>query len=525
MWHSIHFYLLFLVNVQLSAAAKIPFHVRYTKLNSLVRRGNDSIPVANTLNAEYISNITLGGRTIPVLLDTGSSDLWVTGDVPGTKDLGQPEKLVYAVGTATGNISTSDFALGMYTVKDQAYLRVQDTSTFSMDIQSQGFLGLMGLGPNTGSKISDKIADATGDSVLNRIFSANNFTSNYITMLLNRQNDPNQQWTGQMTVSEVLPQYGNITSMRNLTVDKVHRLTNADQHWQMLTDSNGVIGPDGNSILVDSFVPSAPTNQLVAVIDSGYTLPQVPRTMSDAIYGRVPGAAYDTTNGYWTVPCDSLVNLTFIFGGVEIFVHPLDVVMSEFNYKDANGNTQCVGSFQPITSAFSLLGEYDIILGMAFLRNTYTYIDFGNFVKGKSSYDPFVRLLPITDRGAAHADFVKVRMNGIDVSGDAAHALLPPSQGKTSPESAQEKKQHYEARVLSHWPYIFLGCLVLVLSLVGCCIWRCCRRRRANRETQLNKELGLREAGDKNSAYWPIQDPYAATVPVGMQRIDHSRHQ
>jgi hypothetical protein len=75
MWHSIHFYLLFLVNVQLSAAAKIPFHVRYTKLNSLVRRGNDSIPVANTLNAEYISNITLGGRTIPVLLDTGTANL------------------------------------------------------------------------------------------------------------------------------------------------------------------------------------------------------------------------------------------------------------------------------------------------------------------------------------------------------------------------------------------------------------------------------------------------------------------
>lgn len=32
---------------------------------------NGTIPVLNTLNSEYISNITLGGRTIPVLLDTG----------------------------------------------------------------------------------------------------------------------------------------------------------------------------------------------------------------------------------------------------------------------------------------------------------------------------------------------------------------------------------------------------------------------------------------------------------------------
>jgi Eukaryotic aspartyl protease len=213
-----------------------------------------------------------------------------------------------------------------------------------MDILAQGFAGLMGLGPNTGSKIRSKIDDATGDSVLYRIFSANNFDSNYITLLLDRRNDPAQNLTGQFTISEVLPQYANISSMRNLNVEKVHKLTNADQHWQIFTDANGVVGPDGQPINADSFVPSAPKKQLVAVIDSGYTLPQVPRSMSDAIYGRVPGAVYDTMNGYWTVPCDSLVNLTFIFGGVEVFIHPLDVVMSEFGYKDANGNIACIGS-------------------------------------------------------------------------------------------------------------------------------------------------------------------------------------
>ena len=116
---------------------------------------------------------------------------------------------------------------------------------------------------------------------------------------------------------------------------------------------SGVIGPDGQPIQVKSFVPSAPDNELVVVIDSGYTLPQVPRSMSDAIYGRVPGAVYDVTRGYWTVPCDSLVNLTFRFGGVEIPIHPLDVVMSEFSYKDANGNPACVGSVS-VTAAYQI---------------------------------------------------------------------------------------------------------------------------------------------------------------------------
>lgn len=107
-----------------------------------------------------------------------------------------------------------------------------DTSTFSVDIRAAGFAGLIGLGPNTGSKIRDEIDDASGDSVLNRLFTANQFESNYITMLLNRYNDPMQQdFTGQMTISEILPQYQNITSMPKLNVDKVHRLTDADQHW------------------------------------------------------------------------------------------------------------------------------------------------------------------------------------------------------------------------------------------------------------------------------------------------------
>jgi hypothetical protein len=45
-----------------------------------------------------------------------------------------------------------------------------------------------------------------------------------------------------------------------------------DQHWQALTDNDGIIGPDGNSIRVKSIVPNAPKGQFVAVIDSGYVL-------------------------------------------------------------------------------------------------------------------------------------------------------------------------------------------------------------------------------------------------------------
>jgi len=378
-----------------------------------------------------------------------------------------------------------------------------------MNIEAQGFSGLIGLGPNSGSKIWDEIDETSGYSVLNRIFVENNVSSPYITFYLDRANGTVVSNTGLMTIDEVLPQYSNITSHTKLMVDKVHRLTDADQHWQVLTDVNGITGPDGNAIALDSFVPSAPDGQLVAVLDTGFTLTQVPRYVSDAIYGRIPGAVFNEKNQFWTVPCDSLINVSFKFGGVEIPIHPLDTVMSEFNYKDANGKTACVGSFQPITSAFSLLGEYDIVLGMSFLRNTYTYIDFGNFVKGGTfDHDPFAYIMPITNKGKAHDIFVNTRMGGVDVSGDSAHALLPADQGQKSPIPDSEKKKEIQAKILSRWPYIFLGCLVFLLLLVGFGIWKCCKRRRQRREKKMAAKLGLGGKPQGNRTYLELQDSH-----------------
>ena len=250
---------------------------------------------------------------------------------------------------------------------------VKDTSSFSLDIKSQGFEGLIGLGPNTGSTIRDDLdkGDA-GDSVLSRIFSQNTTTQNYLTLLLDRKGDSSDPFTGQLSISEIVPGFESITTMPKLDVDKVHRLTDADQHWQTFTDVNGVTGPDGQPILIDSIVPKADDGELVVVFDSGFTLPQVPRKLSDAIYGRVQGAVYDETHGYWTVPCDQLINLSFKFGGIEYPIHPLDVVSSDFNILDKNGNPVCVGTVSIIFFAifFSNQRCFDVRLSCLLTAHT-----------------------------------------------------------------------------------------------------------------------------------------------------------
>ena len=79
------------------------------------------------------------------------------------------------------------------------------------------------------------------------------------------------------------------------------------------------------------------------------------------------------------------------------------------------------------------------------MRNVYTLLDYGNFLKNTKNDrgDPFVQLLPLTDAQQAHQEFVESRLNGVDTSGDAAHALLPVEQMLHSPISDEEKKKRY----------------------------------------------------------------------------------
>lgn len=200
---------------------------------------------------------------------------------------------VLTVHALLGDINFAPLVFDNYTVPDQAFRKhcqsfspsnfadfhpvlVTNTSSFSTNIVSQGYQGLVGLGPNSASVIRKTIDDDTGDNMIDRIFVQNTTSQNYLTFLLDRKGDPGDPFTGQITISELVSGFQNITQQPKLSVLKVSDLTDADQHWQVYTDKDdGIIGPDGQAIQIDSIVPKAPSGQLVAVFDSGYTLPQV----------------------------------------------------------------------------------------------------------------------------------------------------------------------------------------------------------------------------------------------------------
>ena len=142
-------------------------------------------------------------------------------------------------------------------------------------------LGLVGLGPRYGSEVlaAMNATSSAGDPPMDRIFALNTAIPNYITVLLSRPNDTAETYTGEMTISEILPEFQNITSQPNVSVSVLQSSISPDQHFSILLDSNGIIGPDGNAIKITSNATYAPTHdnsQLQVIFDTGFSLPQLP---------------------------------------------------------------------------------------------------------------------------------------------------------------------------------------------------------------------------------------------------------
>lgn len=87
MWPFVPFCLSFLIDVHLAHAGRVPFQVRYPQPHALSQRAvNSTVPITNTFNAEYISTITLGTGSFPVLLDTGKSKMLLMAGSRGAEN-------------------------------------------------------------------------------------------------------------------------------------------------------------------------------------------------------------------------------------------------------------------------------------------------------------------------------------------------------------------------------------------------------------------------------------------------------
>ncbi|KAL1743093.1 aspartic peptidase domain-containing protein [Schizophyllum fasciatum] len=494
------------------------FHVRMEGRTrapspSLARRGNlaGSSPLKNSADISYYTNVTLGGQDFEVLIDTGSSDLWVAGTVKNAKDTGKKSGVTYAVGAVEGPIKTAALEFSGFKIPDQAYIEV------TPDKKNPEDKGLIGLGPNSGSNVYVELGSDKGMAVLDSIFTQNTSTPNYITVLLGRLDDPTDTFPGDLTVGSTLDNYTDVEKQPKLDVTEVPVREEGDQHFQVLIDEGGIIGPDGKSIKVSTEVDETKNKkQATAVIDTGFSLSQVPRNVADAIYGRFSGAEYVNVSGVgatWIVPCTTEVNLTIKFSGQEYPIHPMDTTLDPdtlgiTGVQNSQGEDCCIGTFQPISFETGDSPNYDMILGMSFLRNVYALFNYGDFLvdqKNKKA-DPYIQFLSITDKSEAHSDFVNVRLQGDANAGDNTLSAQPASSGDDTRHTSPAKK-----------PYIIALAAVigtLALGLLAYAIMLCVRRRHGTkgRYVPLAPQGGLRPPPPYQEAY-PSQ-PVQAYDPV-----------
>lgn len=424
----------------------------------------------------YIANITVGGNSYPVQLDTGSSDLWVKGPstpLPNSNQTSQTYNLTYGIGWAYGHVSYASAEFAGISVPQQAFL---DTSSAQNPALTYGAMGIAGLGMTALSTIDALVNmtnSSTGRSLLYNLFMDNPQDPNFIAFSLERSSDQNDTADGTFSVGEYDPKY---QSIANTTAVPTFPVT-SPKRWSVLVDSI-VVG--SKQVPVTTSVASAPANKAVALLDSGTSLSYAPTDVCQAIYGGVKGAKFDSSSGQWIVPCDAEIDMALQINNQLYPLHPLDVTPISLT-----DSSTCAGSFLPQAVSVGQ-GEFDLLIGDNFLRSVYTIYNFGDFDSSGQMGNPYIRLLSLVDPTQASVDFHNMR--GGAPNPNITYNASNSTDGSTTVSLSDDVAQVLD-KIGKFFPAMlavmgFNALILLVLVIVGVVILCNKRRPKVSRKTR-----------------------------------------
>jgi len=242
----------------------------------------------------------------------------------------------------------------------------------------------------------NKTGSSSGRTLLFNAFSDNPSEPNFISFVLQRSSDPNDDVEGSFTIGETDPQY---TAIQNSPAIPTFPETFPNR-WNILVDSY-LVG--SQTFSVSTSVSGAPSNKAVVMLDTGTSYSYVSADIAQNIYGNVPGAQFSSALQQWVVPCTAEIDMAIQIAGQVYPLHPLDVVVPSFNTPG-----QCLGSFIPQPVSVNG-GQFDWLIGVNMLRSVYGMYDFGDFDSSGKMGNPYVKLLSIVDPNQASQEFHSVR--------------------------------------------------------------------------------------------------------------------
>jgi len=174
----------------------------------------------------------------------------------------------------------------------------------------------------------------------------------------------------------------------------------SDMQW--VTAASGIVvngtSYSGNSqYLQDS--------QISVLLDSGTSLGTASKTYVDALYSNIPGAQWVDEVSSYVFACESVLDVSVVFGQETIFIHPIDLATPVEIMAD--GTAFCAGSFRVNDGS-----GVDFILGDSFLRNAYSLFFFGEWTNSGTG-TPYMQVLSITDPNQAFSEFASLNTQRI----------------------------------------------------------------------------------------------------------------
>ncbi|KAI0072626.1 acid protease [Panus rudis PR-1116 ss-1] len=354
--------------------------------------GADPFGFVNLVDSLYGGIVQVSGESFLVQLDTGSSDIWLDtskSNISRFVDTGVNATLRYVdLTVAAGSIVTSDFTFGNFTIANQAWINAPGANATKGITQ-----GILGLGPPSLAAIPQHLKDgnstADGSTFLDRLFSEKPDEPNFMTFRLSR-NGFGVIDGGEFTIGDILTNHSAITSTPRLLVQSPDR-------WATYMDALIINGKKYTNTTVQDKNLQLPW---LSIVDTGASPITAPVSIVDAMFGHLPGAQKGP-DGIYSLPCDSKVNITVVFGENEFPIHPVDLLVP-VNVTD-EGEFICQGRATTLTVTPEQAGG-TFLLGDVFQRNIYALYDFGSWATVGDT-PPFMQFLSLTDRDQAWAEF------------------------------------------------------------------------------------------------------------------------
>ncbi|KAI9052407.1 hypothetical protein LZ554_003755 [Drepanopeziza brunnea f. sp. 'monogermtubi'] len=333
------------------------------KETSVHEDGSDhTVPVSNFLNAQYFSEITIGTppQTFKVVLDTGSSNLWVPSSECGSiacylhtkydasssstyKKNGTAFEIRYGSGSLSGYTSEDTMSIGDLKIKNQIF--AEATQEPGLAFAFGRFDGILGLGYDTISvnKIPPPFYNMVNQGLLDEpVFAF------YLGSTDNGEEDQSEAIFGGINKDHFTGKITEIPLRRKA-------------YWEVDLDS--ITFGDATAELENTGV----------ILDTGTSLIALPSTLAELLNKEM--GAKKGYNGQYTVDCakrDSLPDMSFTLSGHEFTITPYDYIL------EVQGS--CISSFMGMDFP-EPVGPL-AILGDAFLRKWYSIYDLGKGTVG-----------------------------------------------------------------------------------------------------------------------------------------------